>query len=179
MRLLEQELARTVDEQYASYPENHRQLLKRYFIVQEDIDVMMSKRNQLQQSLAKIDERVNQLPKVQAEIIELQQRVAEARKYRDAFRSEEATVEILSERARERTTYKIIEPARIPLAPFWPDRRKIVAMGVLLGLMLGGAAVFLGEMLDHSFKRIEDVQESLQLPVLATIPRIEKLTFRR
>jgi capsular polysaccharide biosynthesis protein len=87
-------------------------------------------------------------------------------------------VAILSERARERTKYKIIEPARIPLAPFWPDQRKIMALGVLLGLIVGGAAIFLVEMFDHSFKRVEDVQEVLQLPVLATIPRIEKLTFR-
>ena len=52
-------------------------------------------------------------------------------------------------------------------------------MGFLLGLIVEGAAIFLAEMFDHSFKRVEDVQEVLQLPVLATIPRIERLTFLR
>ncbi len=179
MKFLEQELAKEVDKQFASYPENQRQLLKRYFIIKEHIDILKSRRNQLQLSLNKIDERINQLPRLQAELDELERRVEDARKYRDAFRSEEATVAILSERARERTKYRIIEPARIPLAPYWPDRRKIIAMGVLLGLMLGGAAVFLSEMFDHSFKRVEDVSEVLQLPVLATIPRIERLSFRK
>ena len=179
MQRLERELAKAVDEQFVSYPKNQRQLLKRYFVVKEHLDILRSKRNQLQLSLNKINERINQLPRLQAEIAELERKVEDARKYRDAFRSEEATVAILSERARERTKYKIIEPARIPLEPSWPNRGKIVAMGVLLGLMLGGAAVFLTEMFDHSFKRPEDIQEELQLPVLATIPRIEKLTFRR
>lgn len=178
MKHLEQELARVVDEQFASYPENQRQLLKRYFIVKENLDILNSKRNQLQLALNKIDRRINQLPKLQAEIAELKRRVDDARKYRDAFRSEEATVAILSERAKERTKYKIIEPARIPLAPFWPARRKIVVMGVLLGLILGGAAVFLAEIFDHSFKRVEDVEQLLQLPVLATIPKIERLSIR-
>jgi uncharacterized protein involved in exopolysaccharide biosynthesis len=175
MKFLERELARAVNEQFASYPQSHRQLLERYFVVKELLDILRSKQNQLQLSLNRIDKRINQLPRLQAEIAELERRVEDARKYRDAFRSEEATVTILSERVKERTEYKIIEPARIPLTPFWPNRRKIIALGVLLGLILGGAAVFLAEIFDHSFRRVEDVQEVLQLPVLATIPRIEKL----
>ncbi|HWR84181.1 MAG TPA: Wzz/FepE/Etk N-terminal domain-containing protein [Candidatus Deferrimicrobium sp.] len=176
-KLLERELAAAVDEQFASYPDDQRQILKRYFIIKENLDILKSKRSQLQLSLAKIDERINKLPNLVAEITELERDVEEARKYRDAFRSEGATVAILSERARERTKYKIIEPARIPLAPFWPDRTKIVALGLLMGLIIGGAVVLLTEMLDHSFKRVEEVTTELQLPVLATIPRIERMTF--
>jgi uncharacterized protein involved in exopolysaccharide biosynthesis len=179
MRYLAQEVSRAVEEQFASYPQNQRQLLKRYFVVKEDLDILNSKQNQLQLSLERIDERINQLPKLHAEISELERRVDDARKYRDAFRSEEATVSILSERAKERTKYKIIEPARIPLAPFSPNRKKIVAMGFLLGLVLGGAALFLTELFDHSFRRVEDVERQLELPVLAAIPKIERLSIGR
>lgn len=178
IRYLEQEVAKAVEEQFASYPQNQRQLLQRYFIVKENIDILNSKQNQLQLALDKTDERINQFPKLQAEITELERRVEDARKYRDAFRSEEATVSILSERAKERTKYKIIEPARIPLAPFSPNRKKIVAMGFLLGLVLGGAALFLAEIFDHSFRRVEDVERQLELPVLAAIPKIEQLSIR-
>jgi len=179
IKYLEQELVKAIEVEFASYPENQRQLLKRYYIVKENLDILNSKQNQLQLALDRIDERNNQLPKLQAKIAELQRKVDDARKYRDAFRSEETTVGILSERSKERTKYKIIEPARIPLVPFWPDRRKIIAMGVLLGLMIGGAAVFLAELFDHSFKKVEDVERQLQLPVLAAIPRIERLSIRR
>lgn len=179
IKYLEQELDKAVDVEFASYPENQRQLLKRYYIVKENLDILNSKQNQLQLALDRIDERNNQLPKLQSKIAELQRKVDDARKYRDAFRSEETTVGILSERSKERTKYKIIEPARIPLVPFWPDRRKIIAMGVLLGLMIGGATMFLAELFDHSFKKVEDVERQLQLPVLAAIPRIERLSIRR
>lgn len=179
IRLLEREISRTVDRQFASYPENQRSLLRRYFVLNEQIDVLQSRVNRLQNSLDRFDDRLAALPRLESEIAELERRAADARRYRDAFRSEETTVEILSERAKDRTKYKVIEPARVPLAPIWPDRRKIIVMGVLLGLVIGGGAVFMAEILDRSFKRVEDVEEILQLPVLATVPKIDKLRFRR
>ena len=180
LRLLEQTIGREVDRQFASYPENQRILLERYLIVEEQIDVLRSQKKQLQQSLANIDERVNQLPRLQAEISELERKVVDARRYRDAFQSEETTVEILSERAKERTKYRIIEPPRVPVEPFWPDIRKLMMLGFVLGAMLGGVAAFVAELFDNSIKRIEDIEDDLGLPVLATIPKIERLrTIRR
>ena len=65
------------------------------------------------------------------------------------------------------------------MAPFWPDKRKIILMGFVLGLVLGGGFVLLLEVLDNSFKRIEEVEDILGLPVLATIPKIDKLNINR
>lgn len=175
LRLLEAAIGGAVVAQFASYPANQVELLKNYFVTEEHLDVLRSRKLQLERSATRIDERINRLPQLFAEISELERRVTDARKYRDAFRSEEATVSILSERAKDRTKYRIIEPARIPLSPSWPDRRKILAMGLMLGLLLGGAAAFLTEMYDDSFKKVGDVEDILQLPVLATVPRIEKL----
>ncbi len=175
LRLLDVIIREAVNRQFASYPENQRDILRKYFSTVEQLDVFRSRRTKLEQSLAKIDRRINQIPRLMAEITELDRKVAESRKYRDAFRSEETTVSILQERAKERTKYKIIEAARVPLEPSWPVKSKILALGVMLGLILGAAAVFLVEMYDNSFKRVEDIEELLQLPVLATIPKIERL----
>jgi tyrosine-protein kinase Etk/Wzc len=143
--------------------------------VKENIDILNSRVSQLQSSLRKIDERVNRLPRMQSEVDELARRVEDARKYRDAFKSEEATVGILSERIKDRTKYKVIEPARVPLEPVSPDKVKITVMGLMLGIVLGGATVLLVEILDNSFKRVDEVEELLGLKVLATIPKIEQL----
>jgi len=153
LRFLEQSIGREVDRQFASYPENQRALLERYLIVEEHLDVLKSQKRQLQQSLANIDERINQLPRLQAEISELERKVVDARKYRDAFQSEETTVEILSERAKERTKYRIIEPPRVPVEPFWPDIKKLMVLGFVLGALLGGAAAFIAELFDGSIMR--------------------------
>ncbi len=176
VRLLEEEITHAVDQQFAAYPENQRKLLARYFVVHENIDILNSKVGQLQLSSQKINSRINQIPRIQAQVDELNRRVEDLRKYKDAFQAEETTVGILSERVKERTRYKVIEPAQIPLAPYFPDRKKIVFMGVLLGLVIGGGVLLLVEIMDNSFKRVEDIEAATQLRVLAAIPKIEALS---
>jgi uncharacterized protein involved in exopolysaccharide biosynthesis len=172
---LEEAIKAAAADQYASYPANQLDMLQRCFVLEETLDIDNSKQKRLQQSLDEIADRVNSIPRLQSQITELQNKVADARKYRDAFRSEEATVGILSEQAKERTKYKVIEPAQVPLVPVWPNKRNIVIIGIAMGLVLGGAFVFLIEILDNSFKRVDDVESELDLPVIATIPKIEKL----
>jgi hypothetical protein len=43
-------------------------------------------------------------------------------------------------------------------------------MGLLLGIAVGGGAVFAVEYLDHSFRDPEDLKHCTGLPLLATIP---------
>ncbi len=179
MRYLGQQIEAAVDRQFVGSNSVQRDQLQRYFAVIEDISFLDHKAIVLRQALSKIDDRLALIPALQASIDEKQRLVVEARRYRDAFRSEESTVEILSDRVKDRTKYRIIEPAQVPLVPIWPNRGKIVIMGLLLGLVLGGGAVFLSEMVDKSFRNVDDVEEQLQLPVLATIPKIENPRFTR
>jgi len=179
IRFLEREIETAVDRQFVGSNAIQREQLQRYFVIIENINLLDSKAASLQQSLRQIENRLALLPALQADISEREQLVAEARRYRDAFRSEESTVEILSDRVRDRTKYRIIEPARVPLVPVWPNKGKIVVMGLLLGLVIGGGAVFLSEIVDKSFRTVDDVEDKLKLPVLATIPRIENPRFTR
>ena len=81
--------------------------------------------------------------------------------------------------ARERTKYKVIEPAKIALAPIWPNKFKLLLLGLALGLVIGAGAVFVTELMDNSYKRVEDVENELGIPVLATVPKIDKLKMGR
>ena len=74
------------------------------------------------------------------------------------------------EKRQKAEQFRIIDPAKIPEKPFKPDRVKIVLLGSLLSLGAGGGLIFLRESLKPSYRRLEDLQESVQLPVLATIP---------
>jgi uncharacterized protein involved in exopolysaccharide biosynthesis len=178
MRFLEEEISDAVNTQFASYPQSSRELLSNYFSLRERMDILNTRRSQLKQAHSRLEERINSLPRLAAEVQELERRVAEARKYRDAFRTEESIVEIHTDQTRERTKYRVIEPASIPLSPIWPNRMKIGLMGLALGLVIGGGAVLLVELLDTSFKRVEDVEEVLGVKVLATVPKIENLKLR-
>jgi succinoglycan biosynthesis transport protein ExoP len=60
----------------------------------------------------------------------------------------------------------------MPLGPVSPDRMKILAMGIVLGLAIGGAAVLVVELMDTSFKKVEDVEEILGLRVIGISPKV-------
>lgn len=67
---------------------------------------------------------------------------------------------------------KIIDPALTPSKPIKPNKRKNLALGFILGLMLGVGLAFLLEYLDRSIKTVEDVKELLGLSIYGIIPRI-------
>jgi len=67
----------------------------------------------------------------------------------------------------------IIDRAQVPGGPIKPNKRKNLALGLILGLMLGVGATFLLDYLDRTIKHEEDVQEKLGLNVIGTIPKID------
>jgi capsular exopolysaccharide synthesis family protein len=79
------------------------------------------------------------------------------------------------EKRQKAEQFRIIDPAKVPEKPFKPDRVKIVFLGSLVSLGLGGGLILLQEFLKPSYRRIEDLQENVHLPVLATIPAYDTI----
>ena len=78
------------------------------------------------------------------------------------------------EKRQKGEQFRVIDPARLPEKPFSPDIPKILLIGLLAGLGCGLAAAFLREQMDRSFHDAADVEITLGLKVLATIPKIEE-----
>ncbi|GAK59796.1 lipopolysaccharide biosynthesis protein [Candidatus Vecturithrix granuli] len=75
----------------------------------------------------------------------------------------------------EKNTMRILESARAALNITAPMRREqIVVFGVIIGFVLGIGFAFLFEYFDKTVKTPEDVEYFLELPVLGTIPKIDK-----
>src|SRR6266566_5276645 len=66
---------------------------------------------------------------------------------------------------------EIIDKARPGLHPVRPDKFWNIVLGVVIGLVVGGGLAFFIEYLDTSVKTIDDVERSLQAPVLGVIPQ--------
>lgn len=76
------------------------------------------------------------------------------------------------EKRQKGEQFRILDPANLPAKPYKPDPKKIILMGIVLGVGSGGGLAFLLEYIDASFRKAEDVYAALGLPVLASIPRI-------
>jgi len=78
------------------------------------------------------------------------------------------------EKRQKGEQFRIIDPARIPEKPFSPDVQKILLIGLLAALGGGFGLAFFREQFDRSFHDSGDVEVTLALKVLATIPKIEE-----
>lgn len=70
-------------------------------------------------------------------------------------------------------TFRIVDPASVPVHPIPSIRGRINALGGAFGLALGVAIVLLLELRDTSFRSDTDVMEVLGIPVLASVPYTE------
>ena len=74
------------------------------------------------------------------------------------------------------TTVSVVKKAVIPRVPSSPKPRRMMMMGLIFGLILGGVLAFLKEMLDDPVTSTADVENSVELRVLGLIPRRKKET---
>ncbi len=89
------------------------------------------------------------------------------RKYSDSL--EQARIDQALE-LKKISNISIVQPASYPVRPIWPKAPRNLLAGLFLGIFGGIALAFFTEYQDHSFKRPEDVDNRLNLPVLATLP---------
>jgi polysaccharide biosynthesis transport protein len=66
----------------------------------------------------------------------------------------------------------IVDLAGTPYAPVWATAPLKLALGLLLGLLLGTGGAFLLEALNTSIRKPEDLELALHVPGLAVIPRL-------
>ncbi|HUP24836.1 MAG TPA: Wzz/FepE/Etk N-terminal domain-containing protein [Thermoanaerobaculia bacterium] len=83
------------------------------------------------------------------------------------------------EKTRQASMLRIVEPPRVPSEPFAPNRIRIALMGLAAGLGVGFALAFLVEQGDRSFRDVEELEASMNLRVLATIPSMDRGERRR
>ncbi len=74
--------------------------------------------------------------------------------------------------SKEGTKYTILDPPRVPLAPFKPNRLLVSLIGLALGLGVGIGLIFLMEFFDKSFIDVQEAKEFLGVPLLGAISKI-------
>ncbi len=83
------------------------------------------------------------------------------------------------QKAGEVEEISLVESARTAIANLPPTRWSKVAVGLILGLLMGGVFAFILESLDTSIGTIEGVESYLKVPVLGVIPHMNQEAVRK
>ncbi len=74
---------------------------------------------------------------------------------------------------------RVISPAEVPNFPMTAGKRRTLAIGGILGLMMGVGIVFLLNRLNNTFRSPGQLEDELHLPVLASIPIVPNTGNKR
>jgi protein tyrosine kinase modulator len=87
-------------------------------------------------------------------------------------KSEDSKMSGDAEKRRISEQFRVLDPAKVPVAPIGPVRLQINAIGFGVGLLIGLLLVAVVEFRDSTFRTEADVLDVLALPVLAIVPLV-------
>lgn len=108
------------------------------------------------------------------EYASLEAEVEKKRETLDSLMSRQNEMTLSANLTAERsasTNVKVMETAKPALAPFRPNVKLNIVMGLIFGALLGLGAAFLLESLDNTVLSSADIERVTSLPTLAMIPR--------
>jgi exopolysaccharide transport family protein len=80
----------------------------------------------------------------------------------------------------EQSDARVVSYAKVPTSPSAPNVPLNLALGLVLGIGAAGAAIFVMEALEDGLYTSEDVEQTLGIPHLGSIPRLDTtLDFKR
>ena len=147
----------------------------------ELIQQKSAQQEELQQQIKLYQARVQSSPGIEQEYKELTRGYQTALElYNDLLRKRDQSAMANDlERRQEGEQFQVLDPANLPSGPSFPKKSLFTLGGLGGGLGLGLAIGFLLELQDTSLRTRKDAEVLLQLPVLASIPDINKLAGKK
>jgi polysaccharide chain length determinant protein (PEP-CTERM system associated) len=95
------------------------------------------------------------------------------RKYQDLLaKALESELSENMEKKQKGEQFQIVDPASLPLDPVAPNRKRILLVGLLLGIGAGIGFSVLLDFMDKSFKSNDDLVGYSSIPLLAVLPAV-------
>lgn len=147
-------------------------LRRQIFEVRNEIQLIEREIDKSKLQIADYERRIEVTPKREQELLSLRRDYQNIQASYDSLlaRKLEADIAVNMERKQKGEQFRIIDPARQPERPVEPNMLKLFAIVMLAGLGLGGGGAFLLEYFNSTFRKADEIENFLHVPVLATIP---------
>jgi len=142
--------------------------------VKQEIETLRKDLSDYQEQIVQYKNRVENTPKREQELMSLRRDYRNIQETYSSLLSRKLEAEIARnmERKQKGERFRVIDYARVPQKPASPDMKQLFLIVVAAGLGIGAGIVFLLEYKDSSFRRFEEVESYLGLPVITMIPTI-------
>lgn len=120
---------------------------------------------------------ISTLPATETEETQLGQQVQTIQKMADQLQEDYQRAKMAE--AVEAGQVEIVDLADVPTFPIASGRTRKLALGILLGLLLGVGAAIVVDGMNTSIRRRDDIERYLQIPGLAVIPKFTNGAPRR
>ena len=151
----------------------HQQLQSALFAEQASLSSLQAKADDLKRQLADAQVGLKTLNDADLRITQLKREIdiqeVNYRKYSENL--EQTRIDQALEIGKI-SNISVVQPAIFPLRPAGASKMLNIALGLFLGIFGAIGLAFFSEYIDHSIKTPEEVEERLQLPAAAYIPRV-------
>jgi succinoglycan biosynthesis transport protein ExoP len=128
----------------------------------------------LKGKIAEYQSRLNREPIREQQLADLTRNYDQSRANYDSLLKKKTDSELATslERRQQGEHFRILDPASLPVKPHSPDRLKLCAIGLVVGLVLGAAVSVGTEMIDDRLYSEEELKKLMPADVIAEIPGI-------
>ena len=142
-------------------------------LVETEIETLKTRREQLDEKIARYQARVEQTPKAEQELATLTRDYEQLRdNYSQALKKQ---LEVDAARKREQYwksgSFRVLDSAHLPRRPIHKYAAMLLFLGLAGGMGAGLASTFVADLFDRSVKTERELEQLLPLPLLVTLPR--------
>jgi uncharacterized protein involved in exopolysaccharide biosynthesis len=146
-----------------------------------EIASLKKEKEEIQKSIAAVEQKVEQSPRREQEMISLIRDYENQKKsYDDLLKKKlEADVSQNLEKRQKGKQFQILDPANLPEVPFMPNRKKVMGVSLLIALALGFGGTIAYETFDLRLRDARDFRHFYKVPILGNIPVVQDQQYRR
>jgi polysaccharide chain length determinant protein (PEP-CTERM system associated) len=150
-------------------------------IIDKEIFSLRTDKIKTEGQIEQYRQRIEMGPKIEAQFVDLRRGYEQASANYQSLLEKKLQADLSEnlEQTQKGEQFKIQDRAYLPQKPFKPNIRRILSMGIMLGLSSGFGLAFLLEFLDCTFRSRKEVESVLNLPVLVSVPVIQTKEQRR
>ena len=144
------------------------ELNQQYIQAANQIEILEIRQKALTEAMSQLESLAKQMPVVARQYTDLKRELTVATESLTRFLT--AQEELQLQGAQQALPWQIIAQPNVTETPISPNPPRNLILGLFSGLLLGLGAALLAERLDPVFHSAEELKESVNLPILGSIP---------